>query len=160
MVTSTLTAALLEGEKLNLFNFKVDYSALALVCGQMARTHAIGIPFEANLRVSAESMTAFSKVLARSLERAADRISATGCSPAEAFAPEVDLFGPQFVARLDLGHRAGTLKEHLLALQQSYREASERRLRAREYVVSAVFLSVGLLMYFATIYFYISEVPK
>lgn len=159
-MTSTLTPALLQREKLNLFNFRVSYISLSLMCGYLAKLHASGIPFETNLRLIAESMTDYSKDLAGPLERAAVRISETGCSPAEAFMPDADDFGAQFIARLDLGHRAGMLKEQLIALQQSFKEAHERRRRAREYVFSVVLLSVGLLIYVATLNYYISEVPQ
>lgn len=108
-------------------NNKVRAIDKARLCDQWAQLYAAGIAVDVSLRSLAEAMAPTSRKLADALDRAADRVATRGCSPAEAFVPEADIFGPDFIANLEIGDKTGELDTQLLALRKYFEDEHKTR---------------------------------
>ena len=108
-------------------NSRVRPIDIARLCDQWAQLHAAGIPVDTSLRSLADAMAPVSARLAEALDRAADRVTEEGCSPADAFVPEAKIFGPDFIANLEIGYRTGKLDEQLLQLRKYFEDEHKNR---------------------------------
>ena len=108
-------------------NSRVRPIDIARLCDQWAQLHAAGIPVDTSLRSLADAMAPVSARLAEALDRAADRVTHEGCSPADAFVPEAKIFGPDFIANLEIGYRTGKLDEQLIQLRKYFEDEHKNR---------------------------------
>ena len=108
-------------------NTRVRAIDIARVCDQWAQLYAAGIPIDVSLRSLADGMAPVSRKLADALDRAADRVTTTGCAPSDAFVPEAKIFGPDFIANLEIGYRTGNFDVQLLELRKYFESEHKNR---------------------------------
>ena len=137
-------------------NSRVRPIDIARLCDQWAQLHAAGIPVDTSLRSLADAMAPVSARLAEALDRAADRVTHEGCSPADAFVPEAKIFGPDFIANLEIGYRTGRLDEQLLQLRKYFEDEHKNRrsllaLLWKPLLFGAAALVAGIVVVFWTV---------
>ncbi|MGB5035461.1 MAG: type II secretion system F family protein [Blastocatellia bacterium] len=127
-------------------NSRVRPIDIARLCDQWAQLHAAGIPVDTSLRSLADAMAPVSARLAEALDRAADRVTHEGCSPADAFVPEAKIFGPDFIANLEIGYRTGKLDEQLLQLRKYFDDEHKNHRSLLALLWKPVLFSVAALV--------------